>query len=259
MNAPFVPSKKSPPMNNSNSSLFSFSRLTGFAAVALAGLTFGVSHARATGLVMDTGTLSIAPTGQLNLQDNDLIVRSATLAAITAYIQTGLYNGPGGYWDGPGINSSVAAADATTVTAIGVLDNALLGATAFPYLADYSPAPGSHATVGTEILVKFTYFGDADLNGVVDDGVDYNQFLAGLTGGGVGWLFGDFDYSGGPTDDGSDYNQFLLGLTGQGAPLVSQGSVVSASPVPEPSVIGLLLIGFTGALSRRSKAGRPQN
>lgn len=213
-------------------------------------------------LVLDTGTLSIVGTGQLNLKDNDLIVRTGSLATITGYITTGLYNGPGGYWDGPGINSSVAAANGLR-TAIGVVSNSDTGYGMWPLMQVpdgfggflYPPAPDAHTlSLGTEILAKYTYFGDADLNGYTDDGVDYQQYLLGLGSGGAltGWIYGDFDYSG-LVDDGQDYQQYLLGLN-QSPALVSQGAGLSSvSQVPEPSSIGMILIGTLGFLSRRTR------
>ncbi len=225
----------------------------GAITVALSSMAVPAVHA----IVIDTGTLTFSPavgyTGQENLKNNAMIIRTGNIATITGYLQTGIYNGPNGYWDGPGINSSVAAANASQVTSLGVLNNANFGFTDFPYDVNYAPVAGSHSTpLGTEIFVKYTYYGDADLNGVVDNGADLNSYLIGLGGGGVGWEFGDFDYSGGATDTGGDLNQYLIGLGGQGAPLVSQGSVFAAvAQVPEPSAIGMLLLGTLGLFSRR--------
>ena len=57
-----------------------------------------------------------------------------------------------------GVNSSAAATDANADTALGYGDNAELGLTTFSGVA----------LTGPEILVKYTYYGDADLSGVVD-------------------------------------------------------------------------------------------
>jgi hypothetical protein len=45
------------------------------------------------------------------------------------------------------------------------------------------------------VLVKFTWYGDADLNGVVNFD-DYSRTDAGFNSGGSTWFQGDFDYNG---------------------------------------------------------------
>ena len=91
-----------------------------------------------------------------------------------------------------------------------------------------------------DILLKYTYFGDADLSGVVD-GLDYflvdNGFGAGIVNG--GWLNGDFDYSG--SIDGLDYFLIDNAFGSQGAPL--NGALISDNiAVPEPSVAGVMAV-----------------
>src|SRR2546430_965147 len=80
---------------------------------------------------------------------------------------------------GSGRTSTAAASDAVGVTALG---NALagdLGVTSFD----------GQDVVGNDVLVKYTYYGDADLNGGVN-GDDESQILAGLFTAGAGghWL-----------------------------------------------------------------------
>ena len=208
----------------------------------------------AQALVLNTGTLSIAPTGTLDLKNNNLVVRSGVLGVptagvyngITGYIQTGL-NINGVIWAGFGINSSVAAANPSGITAIGILNNAEAGYLSWPPLEPIT-------LVGTEILAKYTYFGDSDLGGTVDDGVDFQQFLLGLNSLGTltGWLYGDYDYNG-TTDDGQDFQLFLLGFNGPNTPLVGQGPELGAAAVPEPSSFALLAFGALRLASRRNR------
>ena len=54
-----------------------------------------------------------------------------------------------------------------------------------------------------DLLIKYTYFGDVDFNGIVDSS-DYNLIDFGFVSGFSGWANGDVDYSG--TVDSSDFN-----------------------------------------------------
>lgn len=84
------------------------------------------------------------------------------------------------------------------------------------------------------ILVKMTYYGDADLNGVVGIS-DYLRIDRGVARGLTGWQNGDFNHSGG-VPDGADY--FLIDQTflNQGGALAAEAKAVAASSaVSEPS------------------------
>jgi hypothetical protein len=66
------------------------------------------------------------------------------------------------------------------------------------------------------VLVKYTYYGDADFNGSVDFD-DYVRIDQGFNFGLTGWLNGDFDGSGGVDFD--DAVLIDLGFNLQTAPL----------------------------------------
>src|SRR5205085_4867210 len=113
---------------------------------------------------------------------------------------------------------------------------------------------------------KYTYLGDANVDGQVNSD-DFNQFLAGFNGGGDKiWLNGDFDYDN--DVDSDDFNFFLLGFNAYN----SNGQVVLSESfrselsdfasinglalvLPEPSALGLALLASTGLMARsRRKA-----
>jgi len=56
--------------------------------------------------VLDTNSLAIETTAKLDLNDNDLIIRSGNLATVTGQIKTGLENGGSFDWKGLGIGST---------------------------------------------------------------------------------------------------------------------------------------------------------
>jgi hypothetical protein len=150
-------------------------------------------------------TLNIDPAGgALDLNDNDLIVTGGTLATITGQIKTGLENGGAFDWLGPGIRSTEAnvrnAVAGSFLYGLGVIlnDLAQVGGVG-PIYASFS---GQVTSGINDVLVKFTYFGDADLSGAVD-ATDYSLIDNGYVNGLSGWLNGDFDYSG--VIDATDY------------------------------------------------------
>src|SRR5262249_41937580 len=150
---------------------------------------------------LSVNDLSIAATGQLDLSDGFLVVRAtaetrdAMLASVTSALASG-YGAPGAHWQGPGINSSTAAADSEHLTAIGVMSNAT--ASNHAVRASF----GGESVDANAILARLTYIGDADLSGAVG-GVDMILTDGGAIFGRGGWRNGDFDYSG--AVDGADY------------------------------------------------------
>jgi hypothetical protein len=181
--------------------------------------------------------------GKLDLNGNDLIVKgvgSTGLANITNQLKQG-FNAGAGYWNSAnGIISTTAANDATHLTTLGSRS----GGIAFD----------SANTTTNDVLIKYTYYGDANLDGSVN-GADYAQIDNGFGMHMTGWQNGDFNYDG--VVDGSDYslidNTFNQ-ITATGAsPLAIVASPAALTSVPEPTTLGLLAIGATGLLGRRRR------
>ena len=194
--------------------------------------------------------LNINATGKLDLTNNDLIVDNGNLTTLTAQLASGL-DVNGSYGGGPGITSSAFASDPNFNTVLGIAANSDLGYTSF-----------SGQTVdNNDVLIKYTYFGDTDLNGVVDTATDFDLYITGLTSGGSlgGWFYGDFDYNG-IVDSSADFDLFITGLTSQGSPLLTAGgnggsNLVQAVPEPSTFVLGgLALLGFAGAGLRKRRS-----
>jgi autotransporter-associated beta strand protein len=203
-------------------------------------------------IVMQASSLTFggstgAWTGQLDLTSNDMVVHNGVVANIANQLKTG-FNVGSGYWNGAGgIISTTAASDSTHLTTLG-------------YRTGGSPLDGVNTT-SSDVLVMYTYYGDADLNGTVN-GADYQQIDMGFGLHLTGWSNGDFNYDG--VVDGSDYslidNTFnQINATGA-SPLaiIADPSDLIASPadataVPEPTNLGLLSISEVGLLRRRGR------
>lgn len=167
-------------------------------------------HANRSVLDINSGGLTVAAGATLDMGDNDMILNftpaneAATMTQVRGLLTSGF---DGGSWDTPGINSSTASFDGnfgSGTRALGYADNNDLGYTSFDNV--------NLGATSNQALIKFTYYGDSDLSGTID-GTDFSLFAAGKAGGGTGWDFGDYDYSGGPPN-GTDFSLFAAGLAG---------------------------------------------
>jgi len=219
-------------------------------------------------VVLSTTSLTIAGspgayTAQLDIGGNDLDLPGSSLATITSMLKQGYANGA---WNGNGIASSAAANDSTHLTALGVILNDNGSGTPLYGVNGTISSTFDGATPGDgDILVKYTYYGDANLDGAVD-GSDYSlidyAYITNLTAGSqklTGWQNGDFNYDG--VIDGSDYALIDNAFNQQGGslgsnPLAQISVVVGGSAVPEPASLSILAIGSIAMLGRRRRVSR---
>jgi hypothetical protein len=161
--------------------------------------------------LLSVTALSIGDSAALDLNDNDLIVdypSSSQLGAVQAWINSAR---AGGAWTGPGITSSAARNANPRSTTLGVME-----ASEYKSIYGLDSHFDDEAIDSTAVLVKYTYYGDTDFNGLVNFD-DYSRIDAGFNQHRSGWLNGDLDGNG--IIDFDDYSLIDLAFNTQSTPL----------------------------------------
>lgn len=223
---------------------------------------------------------AFSPTGLtfisgINLSNTDLIVNADTstdaLAAYSLLYQAAKAGYNGGAWTGnsnsgnppPGPTGGIglfsdatqtnnpngisATTDPDYITGIGVVLNDLNGNDVYGNDTGYSTWDNDAVGVNS-VLVKYTYYGDTELRGTVDE-TDFFNAVAGRDGDATGWANGETEYNGvvNQTDvfdvetsrdslNPTDTDPIVSPSDGQ---VALAGAVVG---VPEPSSVALVLM-----------------
>ena len=232
----------------------------------------GAWEIQTNGLVVPTATASYTPIGApipltgfdaisqaildgvnlgssygLSLNKNG--VTSGSYDTHGVFMGPSIYDVPAGTRAGAGADlNPPGGGDPLRLTTIGWMDNSLLSYPQFGVQTN----PVTHVKTpvsvdGSDTLIRYTYFGDADLNGQADPG-DLDYWLAGYTDSGLPrtWLLGDFNHDG--SIDPGDLDYWLAAYTSGLPPLEASPARAGASPnpVPEPSTIVLTLASLIG-------------
>jgi hypothetical protein len=195
---------------------------SGSGVLQMAGMSVGSVSVTAGTLQFDAGveaarrvsSLTVIPEAKLDVSDGKLVVAGGSVSALGALVKAGT------------VTTSMPAAASGGLTGIGV-------ATA----SDTGRAGGTFAGVSvsaSDVLVMYTYRGDANLDGKINVD-DYGRIDLNVGTGNSGWSNGDFNYDGKINVDDYAIIDFNIGM--QGAPFATTGGVTSVmlSAVPEPS------------------------
>jgi hypothetical protein len=171
----------------------------------------GTASAVGTNMVVSATALSLTGNAVLDLFTNDMILDYTSgpqVAAIRTLINSAR---AGGAWTGAGITSTSAKNANPKITTLGAME-----ASDFKSIYGASATFGGQSIDSTAVLVKYTYYGDTDFNGVVNFD-DYSRTDSGFNLHKSGWLNGDFDGNG--QVDFDDYSLIDLAFNTQGAAL----------------------------------------
>jgi fibronectin-binding autotransporter adhesin len=169
-------------------------------------------------------------------------------------------------WNGPSINSSVAAADGLQYRTLAYARNSDLGDpyTGAPWLTWRGRTVNSDS-----VIVRYTYYGDANLDGQVTLD-DYYNWKSGYNADPPGslelnWFWGNYNF-----DDKVDVDDYYVWkssynadpplplLPGDAIPDPSyEAGAASATAVPEPGTVTLLAAGALACLWQMLRRRRP--
>jgi autotransporter-associated beta strand protein len=195
--------------------------------------------------VLVTSGLSLTTGGTIDLGNGDLIIKggAAALTTVQGWIGSGALSASA---------SLLSSPNYLPYTTLAVLANDS-GDQTNPYFTSYDGVGG--LAVG-DLIVKYTYVGDTNLDGVLD-GRDFKNVMEGFITGQSGWAWGDVDNSGG-TVTAQDVTTFVTAYnyyqsneqTALGAG--QDAGTSSTSTIPEPAFLSLL-VGIAPLVSRRRR------
>jgi hypothetical protein len=198
-------------------------------------------------LRIPAGLLVSGTTWKVDVNDNAAVLGTIFGETIRSAISRG-YNG--GSWTGTGLTSTAARNDPLKKTALG-----------YAVVSDVLQDVGGVYTyngqtvTATSTIVKYTYYGDADINGQVDI-ADLGRLASHWQTAGV-WSEGDFDYDGsvGVNDLGMLASNWQAGVGNPLGPSLPEALATMGLPnvaVPEPALAGLLFAAV-GSICRRRR------
>ncbi len=202
-----------------------------------------------SGQSMKVAALTIWNSAKLDIGDGKIILAGANPGTWNGSIYTGVagliasgYAGDGS-WSGSGIVTSQSAAIApNALTSVGVASAGAAGRAGGAF--------GGFPVAAGDVLVTYTYTGDANLDGVIN-GDDYFQIDSAFPEHLTGWINGDFNYDG--VINGDDYFFIDSNFRAQGAPIPTDAGAGAGGFVAVPEPLTLLVPAFLLLPRRRRR------
>jgi hypothetical protein len=194
------------------------------------------------------GLLVSGTSWKVDVNDNAAVLGTLFGEIVRSAVARG-YNG--GAWTGTGLTSTAARNDPLDKTALGYA----IASDVLENVGGVYTFKGQTVTA-TSVIVKYTYYGDADLNGQVDV-ADLGRLASHWQASGV-WSDGDFDYSGSIDvgDLGLLASNWQAGVGNPLAPALAAALSSLGLPsisIPEPACAVQLLIAQVLARRRRRR------
>src|SRR5213079_376385 len=147
---------------------------------------------------------------------------------ITGLVASGRNGNALPLWDGSGIVTSQSSATSGNFTSIAVATAQQAGRAGGTF--------GSIPVAAGDVLVMYTYGGDANLDGKINID-DYGRIDFNVALGNVGWFNGDFNYDGKINVDDYGIIDFNVGIQGPPFPtsVAATPRVARLTAVPEPA------------------------
>ncbi len=175
-------------------------------------------------MLLKAGALSISPGATLDQTNNKIILTASSVGAVSDLLAAGQL-----------INSTAAGVTALATARADDVARSTFGGT---------------SVAASDVLVMYTWQGDANLSGNVDadDFFQVDSNYGKLPGANRSYFVGDFNYD--DTIDGDDYAIIDAGFSGQGLPLGGP-SANDVTSVPEPALAPALAATIAVSLQAR--------
>jgi hypothetical protein len=205
--------------------------------------------------------LALNGAGTLDVTQGNLIVKDSTqLLPIRGWLRSGanydVINSVD-QWDGAGITSSTVRNGDVYLYSVGLRSAGEDVWGAYGAMTDLEGV----AVAPTDIVLKYTYSGDPNLDGKVDSDdylvLDFYYSLMGTPDqpAEIGWWNGDLNHDG--TIDSNDYILLDYAFSQYWTDFNTQTTNPDlTTPLPEPATLALLLLGGVAMLARRRRAAK---
>ncbi len=198
--------------------------------------------------MLRANSLAMSGTAVIDLQDNDMVMSYSGASPITA-IRQYLLNGRIGA-AGPQIVGSLAQPAPGYNAGVAAVDNTLL------HLTQWGSETISNGSVFSQIILKFTWLGDTNLDGKVTDD-DYTNTIANMgRTGTASWIQGDLNLDGQVTADDFAIVTSQLGAGAGTGPVLA--GAIAASAMPSQPAVAKSLSAKSPAKPKAKPKSKPQ-